>query len=137
MKVNQNDLHENIFKMTKNSSTPKRKRLNEKARLKCGRDWINSFRGKSIVLGYARWFGVDKICAINELKKLNVIIPEDIETQIRKSIKIQIEFKANRKKQTELKSIGENDSDENFAFIAGYTSGGMPYGLKHSESEVI
>ena len=88
-------------------------------------------------MGYARWFGVDKICAINELKKLNVIIPEDIETQIRKSIKIQIEFKANRKKQIELKSIGYNDSDENFAFIAGYTSGGLAYGLKHSESEVI
>lgn len=125
------------LKMTKNSSTPKRKRLNEKARLKYGPDWINSFRGKSIVLGYARWFGVDKICAINELKKLNVIIPEDIETQIRKSIKIQIEFKANRKKHIELKSLGDNDSDENFAFIAGYTSGGMPYGLKHSESEAI
>ena len=121
--------------MTKNSSTPKRKKLNEQARLKCGPDWIKDFRGKSIVLGYARWFGVDKICAINELKKLNVIIPEDIETQIRKSIKIQIEFKANRKKQIELKSIGYNDSDENFAFIAGYTSGGIPFGLTHNENE--
>jgi hypothetical protein len=27
----------------------------------------------------------------------------------------------------------EPDSDENFAFIAGYTSGGAPYGLTHEE----
>jgi len=27
----------------------------------------------------------------------------------------------------------ELDSDETFAFIAGYTSGGAPYGLTHEE----
>ena len=107
--------------------------MNQQARLKCGRDWIKSYRGKNIISGYARWFGVDKICAINELKKMNVIIPQDIETQIRKSIEARVKLKYNRKKQIELKSIGENDADENFAFIVGYTSGGMPYGLKHSE----
>lgn len=123
--------------MTKKSSTPRRKRLNQQARLKCGLDWIKNFRGKNIVSGYARWFGVDKICAINELKKMNVIIPEDIETQIRKSIEELIKFKSKRKKQIELKSIEENNSDENVAFIVGYTSGGMPYGLNHSEWEVI
>lgn len=26
-----------------------------------------------------------------------------------------------------------SDSDENFAFIAGYTSGGAPFGLTHEE----
>ena len=55
--------------MSKTNSTPKRKRLNGKARLKCGPDWIKSCLGKNIITGYARWFGVDKICAINELKK--------------------------------------------------------------------
>jgi hypothetical protein len=29
------------------------------------------------------------------------------------------------------------DSDDNFAFIAGYTSGGFPYGLTHEEFEKI
>ena len=29
------------------------------------------------------------------------------------------------------------EGDENFAFIAGYTSGGLPYGITHEEMEAI
>ena len=28
-------------------------------------------------------------------------------------------------------------SDENFAFIAGFTSGGVPYGITHEEMRII
>jgi hypothetical protein len=31
----------------------------------------------------------------------------------------------------------EFDSDENFAFIAGYTSGGLPYGITHEEMKAL
>ena len=31
----------------------------------------------------------------------------------------------------------ESDSDENFAIIAGYTSGGVPFGLTHDEMAEI
>ena len=40
----------------------------------------------------------------------------------------------NRKlKKVKIVEHVELDSDENFAFIAGYTSGGAPYGLTHEE----
>jgi len=40
----------------------------------------------------------------------------------------------NRKlKKEKIDKNVELDSDENFAFIAGYTSGGAPYGLTHEE----
>ena len=40
-----------------------------------------------------------------------------------------------RKKSGKVKPGTEQffESDENFAFIAGYTSGGAPYGLTHEE----
>ena len=36
------------------------------------------------------------------------------------------------KKEKKVERI-ELDCDDNFAFIAGYTSGGVPYGLTHEE----
>ena len=30
--------------------------------------------------------------------------------------------------------VEEDFSDENFAYIAGYTSGGVPFGLTHEEA---
>lgn len=44
----------------------------------------------------------------------------------------------NRKLKKERKAEDvEFDSDENFAFIVGYTSGGAPYGLIHEEMNEI
>lgn len=123
--------------MANKSSTPKRKKLNALARLKCAENWIKSYHGKNIISGYAKWFGVDKICAIKELKKMNVLIPVDTENQIRQSHKSQIKFKANRKKEKELESSTGIDSDDNFSFIVGYTACGLPFGLTHIESKEI
>ena len=44
--------------------------------------------------------------------------------------------KKNRNRKLKKEKIDEHvklDSDENFAFIAGFTSGGAPYGLTHEE----
>ena len=44
--------------------------------------------------------------------------------------------KRSERKKLKKEKISERielDSDENFAFIVGYTSGGAPYGLSHEE----
>ena len=115
--------------------TPRRKTLTKKGRLASAKDWIIKYDGKNLISGYAKWFGVDKICAINELKTLGVIIPENLENQIVESLKRRIEQRKLAKEKAEALDITVNDSDYNFAFIAGYTSGGFPYGLTHEELE--
>ena len=115
--------------------TPRRKSLTKKGRLDSAKDWIIKYDGKNLISGYAKWFGVDKICAINELKTLGVIIPENLENQIVESLKRRIEQRKLAKEKAEALDITVNDSDYNFAFIAGYTSGGFPYGLTHEELE--
>ena len=67
--------------------TPRRKTLTKKGRLASAKDWITKYDGQNLISGYAKWFGVDKICAINELKTLGVIIPENLENQIVESLK--------------------------------------------------
>ena len=39
------------------------------------------------------------------------------------------------KEKAEVLDIANYDTDNNFAFIVGYTSGGFPYGLTHGELE--
>ena len=115
--------------------TPRRKTLTKKGRLASAKDWITKYDGQNLISGYAKWFGVDKICAINELKTLGVIIPENLEYQIVESLKRRIEQRKLAKEKAEALDIADYDSDDNFAFIAGYTSGGFPYGLTHEELE--
>ncbi len=52
--------------------------------------------------------------------------------------KRQMSERKNRKLKKEIKAEDvEFDSDENFALIVGYTSGGAPYGLTHEEMNEI
>ena len=117
--------------------TPRRKRLTRKGRLASAKDWITKYDGQDLISGYAKWFGVDKICAINELKTLEVIIPENLENQIIESHKRRIELRKIAKEKTEVLDIAGYDSDDHFSFIVGYTSGGFPYGLTHEEYEYV
>jgi len=119
------------------NQTPRRKTLTRKGRLASAKDWITKYNGRNLISGYAKWFGVDKICAINELKTLGVIIPENLENQIIESLKRKIEQRKTAKDKAGISDSSVIESDENFAFIVGYTSGGFPYGLTHEEFEKL
>ncbi|WP_153798371.1 hypothetical protein [Foetidibacter luteolus] len=102
-----------------------------KERLNLAMKWMPTYSGKNIVKGYSKKFGVDLICAIKELRMLGIEITEQYETAVRQSLAAR-----GRQKQekAQAKSIvepadSEIECDENFAFIAGYTSGGAPYGI--------
>jgi len=115
----------------------KRKNLTKEGRLQSAESWIKNYTGKSIISGYAKWFGVNKICAIKELKTLGVVIPENIENQIVASLKAEYEKRQKQKIENENESKFQLESDSDFGFIAGYTSGGIPYGLTHDEMAQI
>jgi hypothetical protein len=116
---------------------PKRKRLKKQARLNLAMSWIEKYDGNNIIAGYAKWFGVDKICAINELKAIGVVIPDSLENQIIASLKDRLEKKRIIQEKKENAETTFIESDDNFGFIAGYISGGFPYGLTHEEFDRI
>ncbi len=84
---------------------------------------------KDIVRHYSRWYGVDLLCAITELRLLGVKVPSERENAIRKMQKLRQQ----KKMEAELQAQFYEDSDEVFAYIAGYTSGGVPYGVTWDE----
>jgi len=108
-------------------------------RLRSATTWIKTYSGSEIVKGYSKKYSVDKLCAVKELRMLGVEISEEYEKQLINSMealrKQRLSFK--KKREDELNASCGFDSDENFAMIMGYTSGGFPYGVTHEEMEEI
>ena len=112
--------------------------MNRKQRLQSAKStsWLEKFSGKNPIAGYRRWFGVDLLCALAEIKMLGFKVPSNLEAQIRESVAQE----ALRRQSQKAKKDVENecllsDWESEFAYIAGYTSGGAPYGLLKSEVE--
>jgi len=116
---------------------PRRKRMKRPARLQSAQssEWVAKFQGKNIVKSYAKWFGVDLLSSIIELRLLGVPIELDRENQIRETLTQKAKAKAAQKKAKKQRETDElyTDSDDTFAFIAGYTSAGFPYGTTWEE----
>ena len=116
-----------------------KKTPDRKYRLLSAKDWIKTYSGKNIVKGYSKKYSVDKLCAVKELRMMGVDISEEYERQLISSIEAlkrqRLSFK--KKREDKLNALCEFESDDNFAMILGYTSGGFPYGVTHEEMEQI
>jgi hypothetical protein len=73
---------------------PRRKRMRRPARLQAAVKWRAGYGGKHIVRCYARWSGVDLLCAIVELRMLGVAIDAEDEQQVRRMIAARAEGRA-------------------------------------------
>ncbi len=123
-------------KKKKKSNTPRTKRMNKNARLSSASHWLKSFDGKNLLRSYKNRYGVDELCAMLELRLLERPISDDQIQRAKKTIEnnATARKKANLKKEpAELNEL-YSDSDETFAYIAGYTSGGVPYGVTWDET---
>lgn len=116
-------------------STPKRKRFNRNQRLEAARLCLQNYAGTKVVRDYRRYFGVDFPTAIKELEILGVSISADYKAAVLKTL---ADLAASREQKKAEKLARENpDQNETFAFIAGYTSGGAPYGITWEEWEQL
>lgn len=112
----------------------------ERRRLKAVQ-WVDSHWGKpaNMLRKYRRTFGVDWGCAIAELQVLGVVFPPEYLNQLRVTIAHQFADERRYEPITLAGFSSDSDdgpcSDDTFAFIAGYTSGGVPYGVTGEESE--
>ena len=97
-------------------------------RLKEARKWFpeQGFAEDShIVKAYRKKFNVDRTCAMKELCMLHVLSPEK-QASYEAQLNAKKEKRQRRKQQVEYQPF---EQDEYFYFIAGYTSGGAPYGI--------
>lgn len=111
----------------------KTKNSSKNQRLKSAKEWVKVYPGQNIVQGYSKKYGVDKLCAIYELRLIGIAVSDEYEKQLRQSIEALNHQRKLQKKESELSW----ESNEDFAAIIGYTSGGAPYGITHDEWKEI
>ena len=121
----------------KKTLAPRHKCMDRKRRLDSAKHWIAKYKGKNIIKGYKNHFGVDWLCAIKELQMLGVGLDPEYVEKLKLSGKNRIIEKQRFKegKKQDLANEISWDSDETFAYIAGYTSAGFPYGITWEELE--
>ncbi len=115
----------------------KKKRYTRKYRLASSADWVRNFEGENIIKAYSRWYGVPLLCAIKELRSKGIEIEEAYEREVKEKAeakRIARQLDKERKEKSKIEKYDEF-SDERFAFIAGYTSGGAAYGVTHEEMQ--
>lgn len=117
------------------SNTPRRIRMKRSSRLQAAKHWISKYDGKNLVSGYSNYFSVDKLCAVKELEMLGHTFSDKYKQELKDDM---IRKQVNKERRTEhrkreLEMNLSEESDETFAFIAGYTSGGASYGITWEE----
>lgn len=98
--------------------------------------WITSYNGKNIIKGYRKRFKVDPLCAADELQMLGIEISESRIQQLRRDEENHRKQRELRRQHKEQQKLMESFpcSDGYHYFIAGYTSGGAPYGITWEET---
>jgi len=121
-------------------STPRRWRMNRAARLQSAKHWLPTYTGRDLVRGYRNWYGVSAVCAITELRQLGIKVDEQRLIQAKRTEESTAQQRAKKRQERTEKLAAEKihlvESDENFAYIAGYTGWGFPYGVTWDELEV-
>lgn len=104
--------------------------------------WVESFDGTAyngdIIKAYRKKFAVDRLTSCRELQLLGVeITPEQIAREQAAEDRHRQHLQNRKKKKREQKrmeiTFQNPDQDDQFFFIAGYTSGGAPYGVTWDE----
>ena len=111
---------------------PRHKRLTRESRLQAAKTWLRSYPGRNIARGYRKHFGVDSVCAFRELRLLGVAIDPAYERAVSAASGAR-----NKKRKREEKFLVSEETLYGFAFIAGYTAGGAPYGITIEEAESL
>lgn len=116
---------------------PKKKQTKEErrqARLRKGRQWVLTYEGSHIVRDYRKRFNVDSTCAMKDLSEIGALSPEK-RAEMQRAEQLRLAQKRREREQTMEEYLAERfpDSDDHFFYIAGYTSGGAPYGVTWEE----
>ena len=121
------------MKKKKKKAAPPKRTLNRPQRLQKAAVWLTtvSYTGRQLVHACAGKYHTDLLASIAELRMLGIEISADYEAAIRRSVADRIAQKQHKIEERNLSMAVE--SNEDFAYIIGYTSGGAPYGLRWEE----
>lgn len=124
---------ENALRRKHEKALPPR-RMRRAARLAAARHWLAQFTGKHISRAYSRWFYLDRLCAIKKLEILGVRLDPAFVAAVHVTHEEANRRNAQRAAKRDRLPFDEPaTSNSDFAYIAGYTDGGAPFGVTWEE----
>ncbi len=106
------------------------------ARIRMARQWFAAYKGtgKHIVRAYREKFKVDVMTALNDLGEIGALTPDELAAK-KRAEGSRIEQKWREREDRKQQELYDRfpDSNDQFFYIAGYTSGGAPYGVTWEE----
>ena len=109
----------------------------KQARLRKGKQWLltNTGSPKKMNKHYRERFHVDAVTAAKDLQELGVNYTQEQLDQIKQAEEQRLQQRRIEREAKERERLAElyEDSDDRFAFIAGYTDGGAPFGVMWEE----
>lgn len=113
--------------------------LPKEVRMEQAKSWLETYDGDHIIKAYSKVFGLNLINALKELNLVGAQISNQEREYTKELIKKRKQEKERKKeKRRNAKELYEyEDYDDTFAFIAGYTEGGAPFGITYEEMEEI
>ena len=112
--------------------------MNRGARLRSARHWLASQAGRAadrIAKSYRKRYGVDWPCALTELQALGVRLDQAWVEQLKRTLAGHIQQRAQRQAEQRQREQATPfaESNEHFAYVAGHTEGGAPFGVTWEE----
>lgn len=124
-----------IPQMAKKKKLTKAER--KEARLRKGKQWLLTYTGspKKMNKHYRERFHVDAVTAAKDLQELGVNYTQEQLDQIKQAEEQRLRQRRMEREAKERERLAElyEDCDDRFAFIAGYTDGGAPFGVMWEE----
>ena len=106
----------------------------KESRIARARNWLPTYKGMKVVRAYRKKFCVDIICAVRELQEIGYEFKPGYVDCLLKSEAARIEQLKVKKADKRLAEEHNDEQDDTFYHIAGYTSGGAPFGLTWEET---
>lgn len=112
--------------------------MKREARLQNAPRWLSTYPGANLLRGYERAFGVDLECAAVELGLLGIEVDPQQVAAITASRAVSRILRQPTPPGTDAIPPGYGEEwDDTFAYIAGFTSGGAPFGVTWEEEEAM
>jgi hypothetical protein len=117
---------------------PRRHRMRKQARRESARSWIRS-GARVTVKTYAKWYGVDRYTAYEDLTAIGFSLPADAERWARRPPATP---RRDRRRTEDVEDEWFAEPDwawvgDRRMFVVGYTSGGAPFGCYEDEFDDV
>ena len=98
---------------------PRTKRMNQERRLQVAPRWLAEYEGSNIIRSYRKRYGVDWLCAIQELQLLGVKLDPVHIAQLQRTVEEQAKQNRERRLQRQQTVVGEEWAAEQYPYFEG------------------